>query len=125
MSMVGTMGSVWPSLRLRTLMDESVRLGMVSVPAWTGLRLRLPGGALEVYLGSQRIADAVVSWLAMRRGEGGRDKTGGAGEAVLREWRVSGGRATGCRYKSTAAKAVELADLLRALVDGVRPHACF
>lgn len=80
------MGSVWPSLRLRTLMDESVRLGTVRVPAWTGLRS--PGGGREVNLGSQRIADAVVSWLAMRRGDEGceLELTGvGADDAVLVE----------------------------------------
>jgi len=83
--MVGTMGTVWPSPRLRTLMDESVRCGATRVPAWTGLRL--PGGAREVNLGSQRMAEAVVSWLAMRRGEGGRDLSGvGAGDAVLVMW---------------------------------------
>jgi hypothetical protein len=33
------------------------------------------------------MAEAVVSWLAMRRGEGGRDLSGvGAGDAVLVMW---------------------------------------
>jgi len=82
LSMVGTMGTVWPSPRLRTLMDESVRCGATRVPAWTGLRL--PGGAREVKLGSQRMAEAVVSWLAMRRGDEEREWTGaGAEDAVL------------------------------------------
>lgn len=83
------MGAVWPSPspspRLRTLMDESVRCGATSVPACTGLRL--PGGAREVNRGSQRMAEAVVSWLAMRSGDEGRDLSGasgaGAGDAVL------------------------------------------
>jgi len=64
-------------------MDESVRCGATSVPAWTGWRL--PGGAREVNLGSQRMAEAVVSWLAMRRGEGGFGglSGAGAGDAVV------------------------------------------
>lgn len=78
------MGVICPSSRFRTLIEESVRLGIASVPAWTGLRL--PGGAREVNFGSQRIAEAVVSWLAMRSGDDERDLTGvGAEEAVLME----------------------------------------
>lgn len=88
------MGVMWPSLRLRTLIDESVRLGMARVPAWTGLRL--PGGAREVNLGSQRMADAVVSWLAMRRGDEERELAGaGADDAVLVKWRVNEGSGVG------------------------------
>ena len=91
LSMVGTMGTVWPSPRLRTLMDESVRWGATRVPACTGLRL--PGGAREVNLGSQRMAEAVVSWLAMRRGEVERAPSGaGAGDAVLVMCRAKRGR---------------------------------
>ena len=73
---------MWPSPRLRTLMDESVRLGTARVPACVGWRL--PGGAREVNLGSQRMVDAVVSWLAMRSGDDERELSGaGAEEAVL------------------------------------------
>ena len=55
------------------------------MPAWTGWRL--PGGARDVNLGSQRMAEAVVSWLAMRSGEEEREERAasgvGAGGAVL------------------------------------------
>lgn len=61
--MVGTVGMVWPPPRLRTLMDESVRFATERVPACVGLSL--VGGGRVVYLGSQRIALAVVSWNAI------------------------------------------------------------
>ena len=81
---------MWPSPRLRTLMDESVRLGTARVPAWTGFRL--PGGGRDVNLGSQRMADAVVSWLAIRSGDEARDVSGaGADEAVVMEYGENGG----------------------------------
>jgi hypothetical protein len=90
-SMVGTMGAVWPSPRLRTLMEESVRRGATRVPACTGLRL--PGGGREVNWGSQRMAEAVVSWRAMRSGEDERASSGGgAGDAVLEMCGVKWGR---------------------------------
>ena len=58
----------------------------MSVPAWTGLRL--PGGARDVNCGSQRIVEAVVNWLAMRRGVDELGLTGaGAEDAVLVRWR--------------------------------------
>lgn len=56
---------------------------MARVPAWTGLRR--PGGAREVYLGSQRMADAVVSWRAMRSGEVVRDVSGAVAEDAVLE----------------------------------------
>jgi hypothetical protein len=74
--MVGTTGMIWPSPRLRTLMDESVRLGTARVPACVALSS--PGGGRVVNLGSQRMLDAVVSWLAMRRVERASSE-GGAG----------------------------------------------
>jgi hypothetical protein len=85
------MGAVWPSPRLRTLMEESVRWGATSVPACTGLRL--PGGGREVNCRSQRMAEAVVSWLAMRRGEDERGLSGaGADDAVLEDGSCKWGR---------------------------------
>lgn len=74
LSMVGM--TVWPPPRFRTEMDESVRLATDSVPAWVGWSA--PGGALDVYLGSQRISLAVVSWFAMA--------SGGRGGVVGRGW---------------------------------------
>lgn len=65
-------------------MDESVRWGATRVPAWTGLRLA--GGGRDVNLGSQRMAEAVVSCRAMRRGDderGASSAGAGAGGAVL------------------------------------------
>lgn len=66
-------------------MEESVRLGTASVPACVALSS--PGGGRVVNLGSQRMADAVVSWLAMRRVERGPSEVGvavaGVGCAVL------------------------------------------
>lgn len=70
-------------------MDESVRLGTLRVPAWTGWRL--PGGAREVNLGSQRMAEAVVSWRAMRSGEAVRDVSGAVAEDAVVEVSEEGG----------------------------------
>jgi hypothetical protein len=59
-------------------MDESVRTGTARVPACVALSS--PGGGLSVNLGSQRMADAVVSLLAMRSVERGSSEVGaGAG----------------------------------------------
>jgi hypothetical protein len=74
--MTGTTGMIWPSPRLRTLIDESVRTGTARVPACVALSS--PGGGLSVNLGSQRIEEAVVSLLAMRSVERGSSKAGGA-----------------------------------------------
>jgi hypothetical protein len=61
-------------------MDESVRTETARVPACVALSSA--GGGRVVNLGSQRIAEAVVSWLAMRSVE--REVSGaGAGCAVL------------------------------------------
>jgi len=82
--MVDTTGMIWPSPRLRTLMDESVRWGTARVPACVALSS--PGGGRVVKLGSQRMADAVVSWEAMRsveRGSSEVEAEAGAGCAVL------------------------------------------
>lgn len=54
---------VWPSPRFRTLIDESVRL-TARVPTCVA-----PRGGRVVNFGSQRMEDAVVSWVAMRRVE--------------------------------------------------------
>ena len=64
MSMVGGKGAVWPPPRLRTLMDESVRFATERVPAWVGRSLL--GGGRFVCCGSQRMALAEMSSLAMR-----------------------------------------------------------
>ena len=76
---------MWPSPRLRTLMDESVRKGTASVPACVALSS--PGGGLSVNLGSQRMADAVTNLPAMRsveqRSSAGGGALAGAGCAVL------------------------------------------
>ena len=48
-----------PPPRLRIEMDESVRSSRERVPTWVG-RSRV-GGGRRVYLGSQRMAEAVVS----------------------------------------------------------------
>jgi hypothetical protein len=85
LSMLETTGIIWPSPRLRTLMDESVRAGTARVPACVALSS--PGGAREVNWGSQRIAEAVVSWLAMRSVERV-VPAAGAGCAVLDEWKA-------------------------------------
>lgn len=79
LSMVAV-GTVWPPPRLRTLMEESVR-ATETVPAWVGLSF--PGGARVVCLGSQRMALAVVSWLAMRSGVVARERSWGVCWAVL------------------------------------------
>ena len=68
MSMVVAKGVVSPPPRLRTLMDESVRLAREKVPAWVGRSL-LGGGRLVCW-GSKRMALAVVSSLAMLSGGG-------------------------------------------------------
>lgn len=85
LSMTGTTGMIWPSPRLRTLMDESVRKGTASVPACVALSS--PGGGLSVNLGSQRMADAVTNLPAMRSVErtssAGGGALAGAGCAVL------------------------------------------
>ena len=86
MFMTGTTGVIWPSPRLRTLMDESVRYGTARFPACVALSS--PGGGRVVKLGSQRMVEAVVSWLAMRKVEAGSSVGGaeaGAGCAVLVE----------------------------------------
>jgi hypothetical protein len=76
---------VWPPPKLVTLMDESVRFATERVPAWVGLSF--VGGGRAVYLGSQRMALAVVSWFAICSwAEGGvleRDCSLGVGWAVL------------------------------------------
>jgi hypothetical protein len=69
-------------------MDESVRTGTARVPACVALSS--PGGAREVNLGSQRIAEAVVSWLAMRSVERVVSEAG-AGCAVLEERKAGEG----------------------------------
>lgn len=46
----------------------SVRSPTERVPTWVGCR-RMSGGSLRVNLGSQRVARAVVSWLATVSGE--------------------------------------------------------
>lgn len=48
-------------------MDDSVRKGTARVPAWVAFSS--PGGGRVVKLGSQRMAEAVVSCRAMRRVE--------------------------------------------------------
>ena len=63
------MGPIFrPPPRLRTEMLLSVRSPTLSVPTWVGSRW-ISGGSLRVYLGSQRVARAVVSWLATVKGE--------------------------------------------------------
>jgi hypothetical protein len=67
-------------------MDESVRLGTARVPACVALSS--PGGGRVVNSGSQRMADAVVNWLAMRRVEQAASEVvlgTGAGCAVVME----------------------------------------
>lgn len=56
-----------PPPRLRTEMLLSLRSPTERVPTWVGCR-RMSGGSLRVNLGSQRVARAVVSWLATVRG---------------------------------------------------------
>ena len=63
------MGSILcPPPRLRTEILLSVRFPTESVPTCVGCN-RMSGGSLRVNLGSQRVARAVVSWLATVRGE--------------------------------------------------------
>lgn len=107
--MVGTTGMIWPSPRLRTLMDESVRLGTANVPACVALSS--PGGGRVVNLGSQRMLDAVVSWLAMRRVERASSAVGaGAWCAVVGEGEGRGGRCSeGRRRRCEGEGAVVIA----------------
>lgn len=63
------MGSILcPPPRLRTEMLLSVRSPTESVPQCVGCN-RISGGSFRVNLGSQRVARAVVSWLATVRGD--------------------------------------------------------
>lgn len=103
---------VWPPPRFRTLMEESVRFATESVPAWVGLSL--PGGGRVVYLGSQRMALAVVSRFAMRSCGGVvvlvREGSEEFGSAVLRKGIVSpGGLERLNSIRSWAAQEVDLA----------------
>lgn len=54
--------------RDRTEMLLSVRLSTLSVPTWVGCS-RVSGASLDVYVESQSIALAVVSWEAIREME--------------------------------------------------------
>jgi hypothetical protein len=58
-----------PPPKFLTLIEESVRSSRERVLTCVGLSF--PGGGRQVYLGSQRIALAVVSWLVMASGDGG------------------------------------------------------
>lgn len=99
------MGSILlPPPRLRTEMLLSVRSATLRVPTWVGSR-RMCGASRRVYLGSQRVARAVVMELATVRGEEGvmvevevgRDRRSVGVASVEAEFseRKSGGRSSG------------------------------
>lgn len=62
MTLPSMTGTVWPPPRFLTLIDESVLLPTAKVLTWVGRSLA--GGGRLVNLGFQRMALAVVSWLA-------------------------------------------------------------
>lgn len=70
----------------------SVLFPVVRVPTWVGC-IVTGGGSLWVYLGSQRVALAVVSWLATVKGDDGllvSREAGGREWEELEEARIAG-----------------------------------